>query len=111
MWDGGYVKGLGDPWGYGEPSLKRVHRRVFRLNDKIASLEAEIGSAEAELEFHRSINEDAQRDAAVGNYIDREEAGATAADVRRFETTIAKLRARRDKLIEKRDHIVATLGE
>lgn len=105
------MKGLGDPWGYGEPSLKRVHRRVFRLNDKIASLDSEIASAEAELEFHRSINEDAQRDAAVGNYIDREEAGATAADVRRFETAIAKLRAKRDSLIEKRDHILATLGE
>ena len=104
------MKGLGDPWGYGEPSLKRVHRRVFRLNDKIASLDAEINSAEAELEFHKSINEDAQRDAAVGNYIDREEAGATAADVRRFEATITKLQAKRDKLIEKRDHLLGTLG-
>jgi hypothetical protein len=91
--------------------LKRVHRRVFRLNDKIASLEAEIANAEAELEYHRSINEDAQRDAAVGNYIDREEAGATAADVRRFEATIAKLRGKRDNLIENRDYLVATLGE
>jgi predicted RNase H-like nuclease (RuvC/YqgF family) len=104
------MKGLGDPWGYGEPSLKRVHRRIFRLNDKIASLEAEISSAEAELEYHRSINEDAQRDAAVGNYIDREEAGATAADVGRFEKTISQLSEKRDQLIEKRDHLVATLG-
>jgi len=31
--------------------------------------------------------------------------------VRRFETTIAKLRAKRDSLIGKRDHILATLGE
>lgn len=104
------MKGLGDPWGYAEPSLKRVHRRVFRLNDKIASLEAEIANASAELEYHRSINEDAQRDAAVGNYIDREEAGATAADVRRFEQTIAKLEAKRASLVEKRDHLVGTLG-
>ncbi|HEX6220401.1 MAG TPA: hypothetical protein VF115_04865 [Acidimicrobiia bacterium] len=105
------MKGLGDPWGYGEPSLKRLHRRIFRLNDKIASLEAEIANTSAELEYHRSINEDAQRDAAVGNYIDREEAGATSADVRRFENTIAKLEAKRDKLVEKRDHLLATLGE
>lgn len=105
------MKGLGDPWGYGEPSLKRVHRRVFRLNDKIAALDSEIVNARAELEYHRSINDDAQRDAAVGNYIDREEAGATAADVRRFEKTIVQLEEKRDTLLEKRDYLVATLGE
>lgn len=104
------MKGVGDPWGYGEPSLKRVHRRIFRLSDKISKLEAEISNAEAELEYHRSINEDAQRDAAVGNYIDREEAGATAADVRRFEKTIAQLRTKRADLVAKRDHLVATMG-
>lgn len=107
----GEVKGVGDPWGYAEPSLKRVHRRLFRLNDRIGSLEAEIASAAAELEYHRSINEDAQRDAAVGNYIDREEAGATAADVHRFEQTIAKLESKRAKLVERRDHLLATMGE
>lgn len=105
------MKGLGDPWGYAEPSLKRVHRRLFRLNDKIAALEAEIANASAELEYHRSIDEDAQRDAAVGNYIDREEAGATAADVRRFEKTIAKLETKRARLTEKRDQLLRSLGE
>jgi chromosome segregation ATPase len=105
------MKGVGDPWGYAEPSLKRVHRRLFRLNDKIAALEAEIANATAELEYHRSINEDAQRDAAVGNYIDREEAGATAADVRRFEQTIAKLEAKRAGLAEKRDQLMRGLGD
>jgi hypothetical protein len=90
--------------------LKRVHRRLFRLNDKIAALEAEISDASAELDYHRSINEDAQRDAAIGNYIDREEAGATAADVRRFEKTIAKLESKRADLVEKRDHLLGTLG-
>lgn len=104
------MKGLGDPWGYAEPSLKRVHRKLFRLNDKIAALEAEISGASAELEYHRSIDDDAQRDAAVGNYIDREEAGATASDVRRFENTIEKLDSKRNKLIERRDHLLATMG-
>lgn len=97
--------------GYAEPGVKRVHRRLFRLNDRIASLEAEIDSAAAELEYHRSINEDAQRDAAIGNYIDREEAGATAADVRRFERTIAKLESKRDELVKRRDHLLGGMGE
>ena len=104
------MKGLGDPWGYGEPSLKRIHRRIFRLNDQISKLEAEIANAEAELEFHRSIDDDAQRDAAIGNYIDREEAKSTSADVRRFEKTIDQLRSKHADLVTKRDHLIATLG-
>lgn len=103
------VKGIGDPWGYAEPSLKRTHRRIFRLNDKISSLEKEASLVTAELEFHRSINDDAQRDASVGNYIDREEAGSTAADVRRFEKALSVLEAKRLKLIEKRERLVGSL--
>jgi predicted RNase H-like nuclease (RuvC/YqgF family) len=100
---------IGDPWGYAEPSVKRIHRRIFRLNDKIAALEKETNQVSAELEYHRSINEDAQRDAAVGNYIDREEAGLTSADVRRFEKTLAELISKREKLESKRDYLLATL--
>ena len=103
------MKGIGDPWGYAEPSLKRVHRRIFRLNEKIAKLEKEAAQVEAELEYHRSINEDAQRDAAVGNYIDREEAGLTAADVKRFESTLADLDSKREALVAKRDRLLANL--
>ena len=103
------MKGIGDPWGYAEPSLKRVHRRLFRLNEKIAKLEEEARNVDAELEYHRSINDDAQRDAVVGNYIDREEAGLTAADVRRFEKTLADLNSKRDALVTKRDRLLTTL--
>ncbi|MGH3650998.1 MAG: hypothetical protein ACRDU9_09850 [Acidimicrobiia bacterium] len=103
------MKGLGDLRGQGEPSLKRVHRRLFRLNEKISSLQAEASQVEAELGYHRSINEDAQRDAAVGNYIDREEAGLTAADVRRFEKTLEGLEDKITRLTAKRDRLLATL--
>jgi len=105
------VKGLGDPWGYAEPGLKRVHRRIFRLNDKIESIESESARVIAELDYHRAINDDAQRDAAVGNYIDREEAGLTSADVRRFEAVLEDLASKRAKLILKRDRWLATLPE
>ena len=102
---------IGDPWGYAEPSVKRVHRKVFRLNDRIESLERERQQTISELEYHRSINEDAQRDAAYGNYIDREEAGATAADVRRFEKTIADLTSKIEKLTFKRDRLLAGIPD
>lgn len=103
------MKGVGDPWGYSEPSLKRVHRKLFRLNDRIAELEEEMAMVSAELDFHRAINSDAQRDAGVGNYIDREEAGLTAADVRRFERTLALLNMRWEKSVTKRDHLLRRL--
>ena len=64
----------------------------------------------SELEYHRSINEDAQRDAAAGNYIDREEANLTEADVRRFEKTVYDLNAKIERLVFKRDRLLATLG-
>ena len=89
------------------PEMKLTHRRLFRINDKIQRLEREIALAEAELEYHRSINDDAQRDALVGNYIDREEAGATAADVKRFEKTISALQAKRGNLVAKRDRLLS----
>lgn len=105
------MKGVGDPWGYGEPSLKRVHRRIFRLNEQIAQIEEEASQVQAELEMHRSIDDDAQRDAAVGNYIDQEEAGLTSADVRRFERILALIEERRARLVRKRDLLLARLPD
>jgi hypothetical protein len=89
--------------------VKRIHRRIFRLNEKIALLQTEADQVAAELEYHRSINEDAQRDAAIGNYIDREEAGLTSADVRRFEKTLSSLDQKRTSLIDKRNRLLAKL--
>ena len=111
MWECMAHEGNRRPWAGAEPGLKRIHRRLFRLNEKIAKLEEEARNVDAELEYHRSIDEDAQRDAAVGNYIDREEAGLTAADVRRFEKTLQDLAARRDKLARKREMLMMRLPD
>lgn len=90
---------------YPEPPVKLVHRRLFRLNEKIADLEREASQVAAELDYHRAINDDAQEDAMYGNYIDREEAGLTAADVRRFRKTLAHLEEKKAKLVAKRDRL------
>ncbi len=89
--------------------MKRLHSRLFRINERIARLDEELEQAAAELEYHRSINDDAQRDAAVGNYIDREEAGLTAADVARFEKTLVRLDSKRRALVAKRDLLLNRL--
>lgn len=89
--------------------MKRVHRKLFRLNDRISALTAEAEQVAAELAYHRSIHEDAERDAAVGNYIDREEAGLTAADVRRFEKTLSELERKKAGLVAERDRLIARL--
>ena len=92
-------------------TLKRRHRRLFLLNEKIGQLETQRRQIAAELEYHSSINEDAQRDASVGNYIDREEADLTAGDVKRFKRAIADLDSMRDRLIAKRDRLLSRLPE
>ncbi len=91
--------------------MDRIHRRLFKLNDKIGALDREIRLVEAELARHRSIDDDAQRDAAVGNYIDREEAGATSGDVRRFERTLRHLSGQRAGLVDKRNQLLARLPD
>lgn len=91
--------------------MNRIHRRLFRLNDKIEHINRELRLVNAELSNHRSIDEDARRDAVVGNYIDREEAGRTAGDVRRFEKTAFYLKVRRAKLIKARDRLLDRLPD
>ena len=89
--------------------MKWIHRRIFRLTDKIESIGREAELVAAELEYHRLINDDAQRDAVVGNYIDREEAGLTAGDVRRFEKTLQELARKKERLENRRDDLIGSL--
>ena len=104
------MKGQGDTWDAGSTS-RRIHRRILRINYKIGAVEREIESTTSELGYHRSINDDAQRDAAVGNYIDREEAGLTAGDVRRFEQTLDTLARKKERLESKRDRLMGLLPD
>ena len=91
--------------------MRRLHHRIFKLNDLIEAIDGEVRQVTAELGYHRSINDDAQRDAAVGNYIDREEAGLTSADVRRFERALDRLAEKRRSLAAKRDHLLTRLSD
>jgi hypothetical protein len=78
--------------------MNRLHNKLFRIADQLNDLAAEEKAVREELDMHRIIDEDAQTDAALGNYIDREEAGLTRKDVHRFERSLASIRRRRAKL-------------
>ena len=91
--------------------MNRLHRQIFRINDRIEAIDGEARLVMAELDYHRLINEDAQRDASLGNYIDREEAGLTRGDVRRFERTLNRLAERRRRLANKRDQLLTRLPD
>ncbi len=92
--------------------MKRIERRLFRINDEIEAIErAELLAAE-ELNYHRHLNDDTQRDAAVsGNPSDRADARETASDVARFERHIEDLRVKRMKLEQKRVRLLGKLGD
>jgi hypothetical protein len=92
--------------------MKRIERRLFRMNDDIAALVRAEELAAEELNYHRHLNDDTQRDAIVsGSPIDRSDARETAGDVARFERHLENLRSRRSKLERKRAQLLAKLTD
>lgn len=90
--------------------MGRIENKLFRIADELLALNEEDAQVAAELEYHRSINDDAQRDAVVsGANVDRLEASATAKDVVRFRRRLAQIDVRRRKLEAKRTALLAKL--
>ncbi len=91
--------------------MGRRERRIFRLNDEIERLRGDLEQVRAELDVHRHLAADAERDAAVHDSpFDREDLRETTADVARFESLVGTLEARITALAAKRDHLVDRLG-
>jgi acetylglutamate synthase len=91
--------------------MGRAEERIFRINDELAALDREEELVAAELEYHRHIADDAERDAVVsGLQADALEAGATRADVKRFERRLEQIRTRRERLAAKRERLIGKLG-
>lgn len=92
--------------------MGRLENRVFRLGDELSRLDTERELVEAELSYHRLIADDTLRDAVVsGTEGDRLEAGASAADVTRFERRLRQIDSRRAELEEKRRALLSRIGE
>ena len=67
-------------------------RRLAALDDRLARLDDELRVVRDELSYHRSLADDAARDAAVyDDPVERENARITARDVARFEKQLDKV--------------------
>ena len=92
--------------------MSRNERRIFQINEELAQLAEEEVSVFEELQFHRHIHDDAQRDALVSDHPeDRALARQTAADVARFERAVVEVQVRRTKLEAKRSKLFGRLRD
>jgi len=90
--------------------VRRLEKRLFAITDEIDRLRETVRQTEEEWYVLQHLDDDAQRDAAVGGPIDRDDALATARDVARFQKLITELRKRLDHLEAKRTELLSHLG-
>ena len=90
--------------------MRRLEKRIFRLNDKVARLGEELRLAREELVYHQHLDDDAQRDAAGGSPFDRADARETSGDVARMRNHIAELEDELATTEAKRDRLIAKLS-
>lgn len=86
----------------------RIERKLLKLLDELAVLDRQRLLVEAELEAHRHIDFDAQRDAVLG--IEPLEATATRDDVARFQRILIDINRRHAHLESERKRLQGSLG-
>lgn len=90
--------------------MGRLEEQLFRIGERLAELTSEERLMSEELTYHRHLNDDATRDAAVsGMPAEAAEARQTEADVARFERELVKLARERAKLETKRAKLMDRL--
>lgn len=90
--------------------MGRLEQRLLAIADELDRLVEEERLVRDELSFHRSLADDAARDAAVlDTPIERENAAMTAGDVRRLEKRLTRLGERREKLEARRSRLLEKL--
>jgi hypothetical protein len=90
--------------------VRRLERRLFKLNDEIARLRREVELAEGELNVHRHLADDAARDAAVYEGTERAEARAANKDVAALERAVARGQRGLERAEVKRVELLRRLG-
>ncbi|MDH3308707.1 MAG: hypothetical protein OEO77_14485 [Acidimicrobiia bacterium] len=91
--------------------MGRAERKIMAINDQLAALREERRLVTEELVYHRHLDDDARRDAAIGDAEDRALAYETGNDVRRFERVLAGLDTKTAKLETRRAKLLERLGD
>jgi hypothetical protein len=92
--------------------MRRIERRLFRLNEELARLRREAELVEGELGMHRHLSDDAVRDALVSEApLERAEAREASKDAARLQAALEDTRARVVRLERERDGLLARLGD
>jgi len=87
--------------------MRRLEKKLLKVLDELESLTTQRHLVEAELEAHRHIDDDAQRDAAMG--IDRLEALSTRSEVARFNRLLHDIVTRQGHLEATKAQLIARL--
>ena len=91
--------------------MRRIERRILRLNGELERLRREVELVEGELGMHRHLADDATRDAVVTDEpAERADARDAAKDVSRLEGALEAVRSEIERLEAKRDRLLERLG-
>lgn len=91
--------------------MRRIERKIMKMNDQLAALREELRLLTEELNYHQHLDDDAQRDAALGDAEDRALAYETNNDRLRFERLVRETQARIDKTEIRRARFLTDLGD
>ena len=83
----------------------------MKINDQLAALREDLRLLTEELNYHQHLDDDAQRDAALGDAEDRALAYETNNDRLRFERLVRETQARIDKTEIRRARFLTDLGD
>ena len=91
--------------------MRRIERKIMKTNDQLAALREDLRLLTEELNYHQHLDDDAQRDAALGDAEDRALAYETNNDRLRFERLVRETQARIDKTEVRRARFLTDLGD
>ena len=91
--------------------MRRIERKIMKINDQVAALREDLRPLAEELNYHQHLDDDAQRDAALGDAEDRALAYETNNDRLRFERLVRETQARIDKVETRRARFLTDLGD
>ena len=90
--------------------MSRIERKIMRMNDELVNLSEQRRLLAEELVYHQHLDDDAQRDAALGDAEDRALAYETNRDRLRFERLVREADESIERVEERRQRLLTKLG-